>query len=225
MRSPARLVSGTSAVGIRNSSLSAVRALQLEEVLLELRQLAGAGQRLARHEIRHPGFAVAVLAHVQVEHELRERAMQRRHRSGHHRKARAGKAARRDRIEPAEPLADRHVIGRLEIETARLAVTANLDIRRRIAPGRHALVQQVRHVEQPPVDLRLQAIRATARRLQASRPATRLRRAAAPRPAPALSLRRSPSSACCVRCGARRPRSVLPCVSLPARVKASRSSA
>ena len=43
-------------------------------VVLELRQLAGAGHRRAIHEQRRPHFLVAVLARVHVEEEVQQRA-------------------------------------------------------------------------------------------------------------------------------------------------------
>ena len=75
-RSPSRissrwmLVTGTSAVGIRKRS-SAGDAV---EVLLELGQLTGAGQRGAVHQVGRRDFGVAVLPGVQIEHEAGEGA-------------------------------------------------------------------------------------------------------------------------------------------------------
>ena len=46
----------------------------LEEVLLELRQVPGAGERRRVHEKRRLHLRVAVLARVEVEHEVDERA-------------------------------------------------------------------------------------------------------------------------------------------------------
>ena len=49
---------------------------QRVHVLLELRQLAGAGHRVAIHEQRHLRLLVAELARVQVDAEVHERALQ-----------------------------------------------------------------------------------------------------------------------------------------------------
>ncbi|MDT4871060.1 hypothetical protein FQZ97_1061700 [compost metagenome] len=50
-------------------------AADLEQVFLELRQLAGALQRRGLDQIRRVGLFVAVLAGVQVDHELRQGAV------------------------------------------------------------------------------------------------------------------------------------------------------
>ena len=71
-----RFVTGTSAVGIRNSSLLAGGRAN--------RSASNFGSWpvpvsvLRSHEVRHVDLAIAVLARVQVEHELDERAMQAR---------------------------------------------------------------------------------------------------------------------------------------------------
>ena len=93
---------------------------------------------------------------MQVQHELRERAVQARHLPAHHHEARAGDARRGLEIQPAERLAHRHVIARLEARswrgspqrrTSRLAAL--------VAPVGHRLVQQVRQSELPALELLL----------------------------------------------------------------------
>ena len=91
-------MSGTSAVGIRIDRCRRCRAdgVELEQVVLELRQLAGAAQRRRRvRPARRPHLGVAVLAGVQVEHEVDERARQPRRRAAQDGEARAGDLARR----------------------------------------------------------------------------------------------------------------------------------
>src|SRR3546814_2668274 len=61
-----------------------------EQVVLELRQLPGAAHRVGVDQQRHVGFLVAVLADMQVEHELRQRAVQARELAAQHGEARAG---------------------------------------------------------------------------------------------------------------------------------------
>src|SRR6185437_10554603 len=56
----------------------------LEEILLELRQIAGPAQRLAVDEKRRLDLAISVLARVEVEHEVDERPRQARARSAQH---------------------------------------------------------------------------------------------------------------------------------------------
>ena len=60
----------------RRNEMEVALALDGEQVLLELRQLPGSEQRGGLHEIRHVHFGVAMLARMQVEHELAKRAVQ-----------------------------------------------------------------------------------------------------------------------------------------------------
>ncbi|KAG1488723.1 hypothetical protein G6F52_013849 [Rhizopus delemar] len=62
----------------------------LEQVVLELRQLAGAAQRIGVDQQRHVGLFIAVLAGMQVDHELGQRTVQARDRAAQHGEARAG---------------------------------------------------------------------------------------------------------------------------------------
>jgi len=114
-----------------------------EQIRLELRQLPGADERLGPHQVRYVNLGVPVLAAMQVEHELRERAMQPRDLSTHHHEARSGDARCHFEIEPAEPLADLDVIAWRELEAARLAPARNLAVGALIAPVGHRLIEQV----------------------------------------------------------------------------------
>jgi len=126
-----------------------------EEVGLELRELAGAGERGARHEIGDVDLGIAVLAHVQVEHELRERAMQARERAVHHGEACARDAPGGLEVEPAARRAEGDVVLRLEVERARCSDASHLDVRGLVAPLGDGRMQQVRYSEQQRVHLTL----------------------------------------------------------------------
>ena len=76
------------------------------EVFLELGKLAGAGERGAVHQERRRHLQVAVLAGVQIEHEVRERAHQPRARSDEDRKAGAADLGAPGQIKQAEGFAD-----------------------------------------------------------------------------------------------------------------------
>ena len=88
--------------------MKALLAAHREQILLELRQLSGAAQRLALHQIGHVHLRVAVLLRVQIEHELPERTVQPRDLAAHHHEACPGDAGGRLEIEAAEPLAAFH---------------------------------------------------------------------------------------------------------------------
>src|SRR5439155_24111762 len=71
-----------------------VRLARLEEPLRELRELAGPEHGLRAHEMRQPELRVSVLARVQVEHELSERALEVRQRPPEDGEARLGDLGR-----------------------------------------------------------------------------------------------------------------------------------
>ena len=73
-----------------------------EQLVFEFRQLAGADQRRGRHQIRRIDLGITVLARVQIEHELRQRALQPRQPGADHDEARARNAAGGFKIELAE---------------------------------------------------------------------------------------------------------------------------
>ena len=110
------------AVEIRDRDLGRGReeefvALAAVELLLEFRQLAGADERLAANDERRADLRVAVLARVQVEHEVDQRPLQPRPRAGI---AGEGAAA--------------HPRGAFEVEKAKLR--ADLDVAARRGNGR-----------------------------------------------------------------------------------------
>ena len=117
------LVRLTSAVGISQRP-----SVVLEQVLGELGQLPGAEHRLVPHQQRRRAFGVAVLARLQVEHELRRapgcsRAIWPR------RKVKRAPAFPRAGLEiHAQRRAEVGVFLRLEIEIARRAPARDLDI-------------------------------------------------------------------------------------------------
>ena len=112
-----------------------------EQVVFELRQLAGAGHRLGVDHVGHVALGVAVLGGVHVEHELRERAMQPRHRAAQ-REARAGELGRGLEIQAAERFADVDVIARRNVERARRAPASHLDVVFFRLPDRNARVRR-----------------------------------------------------------------------------------
>jgi hypothetical protein len=93
-----------------------VAAQHLEQVFLELRQLAGAMQAGGVDQVGGIDLGVAVLGGVRIQHELGERAVQAGQAALEQREARAGNLGGGGEIELAERLADIGVILDLEIE-------------------------------------------------------------------------------------------------------------
>ena len=101
----------------------------LEQILLELRQVAGAAQRVGVDEERRLDFGVAVLARVQLEHEVDQRAREPRARAHQHREPRARHAAWRARSRGCRARGrDPSAAFGSKSNVARLAVPADLDV-------------------------------------------------------------------------------------------------
>ena len=128
---------------------------QGEQIGLELRQLARAHQTGGIDEVGDVGFGIAMLARVQVEHELDQRAVQARQRSGHQRKPGAGDLAGRFEIEHPERFAEVGVVLGVEIKLSRLAPAADFDVAALVFAVRHAVVRQVGETESDLDDPRL----------------------------------------------------------------------
>ncbi|MCY1355577.1 hypothetical protein D9M69_420070 [compost metagenome] len=130
-------------------------AADLEQILLELRQLAGALQRRRLHQVRGVGLLVAVLGDVQVDHELRQRAVQTGDRPAQQGETRARQLGGGLEVQPAVLLAEGDVVLDREIEGARAAPTAHFDVVVLVVAERHRLVRQVGNVQHQAVQLGL----------------------------------------------------------------------
>src|SRR5699024_830662 len=102
-----------------------------EEVVLELRQLPGAGHRLASDEVRRQDLAVSA-REVHVEEEARDRALEPRRGALVDGEARPRQLRGLRPLEYAERLADVPVGLRLELEARRLAPARDLDVPLRV---------------------------------------------------------------------------------------------
>ena len=118
---------------------------RLEEVGLELRQLAGAEERVGVDEERRQDFGVALLLDVDVEDELDEGARQPRGGSAQHREPRAGDLRAALEVEDSEGRPEVPVRLRREVELPRRSPGALDAIRRLVAAARHRRVRGVRH--------------------------------------------------------------------------------
>ena len=113
-----------------------------EQILGELRQLAGAEQRLVAHQQRRIGFLIAVGAALGVEHILRQRAVQPRHLATQRGEARARQGRATLEIQ-SQRRAEIGMVLRREIECADIAPAAQLDIAGFILALRHVVGGQV----------------------------------------------------------------------------------
>ncbi len=113
--------------GGRDQPVAVARA---EQVLAEFRQLIGAEHRGIAHQNRRVDLEIAVLAGVQIEHELHQRPLHPRQRALQHHETRAGELGRRIEIHQAERLADLDMLLRPEPlgKLRRRAEAADLDI-------------------------------------------------------------------------------------------------
>jgi hypothetical protein len=103
------------------------RSLDLEAVLAKLLEVGDAVDAVVVHHVRHVGLGVAVVARLYVEHELRDGAMQPCHAALQHREARPRKFHRGLEVEP-QRLAHVHMVLHREVELARRAPAAHLDV-------------------------------------------------------------------------------------------------
>ena len=129
-----------------------VGLVRLEELLLELGQLAGAQHRVGIHEMRQPQLRVAVLARLHIQHELGDGALEPRQRAPHDREARLRQLRGTVHVEQAEAGADGLVRPGLEVEPARRAPAANLDVLLVALAGRHRWVREVRDLDEQRFD-------------------------------------------------------------------------
>ncbi len=140
-----------------------------EHLLLELGQHRHPDHGLRVHQVRHPDLGEAVLASVEIQHELHERPVEPGRRAPHHGEARLGDLARPVEVEDAEGLADLEVLLRLEGELSRRAPAAHLDVVIGRATHRHARVGQVRHLEQQALEPRVHLLHEPVENLDALR--------------------------------------------------------
>ena len=125
------------------NEIEALLALHAEQIGFELRQLARALQRRCVDEVWHVQLGVAMFTRVQVEHELRERAVQPGEPAAHDGEARSGNLRGGFEIEATEFFAELDMILRREVELPRLTDLAHFDIGGLVATLRHRCMQRV----------------------------------------------------------------------------------
>ncbi len=109
------------------------------------------------NEVRHIGFAIAVFARVQVEHELNQRPVQPRERSRQDDESGSGDAPGGLEVH-AQALADRHMILGLEREPGRLAPAPYLEIRSLVGACGNARMQNIGQAQLQILEFRLQPL-------------------------------------------------------------------
>ena len=144
--------------GGRNQVALGLANLRAEQVLLELRQLAGALHAVGVDQQRHVAFGVAVFAGVQVEHELPKRAMQPGQLAAHDGEARSGKFRASLRVEPVVPFAERDMVLDRKIETAGRAHALEFQVLRFVPAGRHRLMQKIRDAQRDRFQFRAEQV-------------------------------------------------------------------
>ena len=120
-----------------------IGVLALEQILGELGKLAGAVEAGGVHQEGRQHFGIAVLARVDVEHEVDQRAFQLRAQAPVEGEARAGDLGGALEIEDAEFGAEIPVRLGLEIELRGLAPAAHFDVVGFGAAHRHGFVRDV----------------------------------------------------------------------------------
>ncbi|MNZ61606.1 hypothetical protein D3C78_797060 [compost metagenome] len=115
----------------------------LEQVLLEFRQLAGALQGRSLDQVGGVVFFVAMLTGVQVDHELRQGTVQAGNRAAQHGKAGARQLGSCFEVQATADLAQGDVVLDFKIECPRRAPTAHFDVVVLTGTDRHASVRQV----------------------------------------------------------------------------------
>ena len=113
-----------------------------KEVFFKLRQLPGAAHRVGRDDIGRVALGVAVLAGVDVQHELRNGAVQMRDLPLHETETCAGKFRGRIKVHP-EGSAHIDVVLDREVKRAGRSPAALLHIVAFIAPRRNGFVRQI----------------------------------------------------------------------------------
>jgi hypothetical protein len=114
-----------------------------EHVLLELGQLAGAFEHLAVDDVGRVALGVAVLGGLHVQHELRQRPVQPRHRAAQEGEARAAQLGTGVEVQPQRRTQVDVVARRKSKDGARRAPAAHLDVAAFVGTQRHAVVRQV----------------------------------------------------------------------------------
>ena len=115
-----------------------------EQILRELRELAGAVHGFGVDDVGRKDFGVAVLAGVEVEHEVGESAFETRAQRPVDGEARAGEFGGAFEVEDAELLAEFPVrLGR-EIELGRSAPAAGFDVVGLTLADGHAVIRKIR---------------------------------------------------------------------------------
>src|SRR5207247_7859804 len=130
----------------------------LEQIRLELRQVPRTDERRRVDKKWRLDLAVAVIARVEIEHEVDQRALEPCAGAAQHRETRAGHARRPLEVDDAKRRAQIPVRLRLEIKRPRLAMLSDLGVVPRGLADRDRGVRKVRQHQQRLLQLMLDRI-------------------------------------------------------------------
>ena len=116
----------------------------MEQVAGEFRQLASAIQGVLVYQVRDIVFAIAMLFGVQIQHELRQGAVQTGQLAFHHHKTRTSQLNGGGKIQPPVHFPQRHVIAHFKIELARRAPAADFNVVVFVTANRHIIMRNIR---------------------------------------------------------------------------------
>ena len=95
---------------------------------------------------------------MQIQHKLRQRAVQTRQLALHDHKARTGQLHGGGKIQPPVHFAQRHVIANVKIKLARRTPAADFNVVIFVAAGRNVIVRNIRDGQRDIADFRQQRV-------------------------------------------------------------------
>ena len=146
-----------------------INTLDTEQVLLELRKLAGPGHALPVHHEGRKHFGIVVPLGVEIEHEVYERAFQARTGTPVERKPGAGELRPPFEIKYTKRLADFPVRFRCKRKNRRLAPCPHDDVIAFRRPDRRGFRREIRHRQQKITEGFLDLFQLIVKRLDALR--------------------------------------------------------
>ena len=137
----------------RGNKIVTLIRIEAEKILLELGQLAGAAQRVPVDDVGYVDLAIAMLAGMQIQHELDQGPVQPSQRPVHDIESRAGNLTRGFEVHLPEAFPEGDMVEDREVEAARIAPARHLHVVRFRCPIGHIRRRDVWHSQQQLVDV------------------------------------------------------------------------